>query len=326
MSRGGSSRISLATFRARLSECLGRVRAGGTVVVTDRGKPIARIDPVGPADDPAGHTAALAAAGLARPPAHPLGPEFLDRPPVKDPSGRVLLALLGGREEPRPAARRLTVLLPDTDPEEDPVYAVGVAWRPNNYTSIARKHRVAVPDGVETVLDLTTSDPEARDEVVVRWAPTPDDVVPRMVELAGVTAGDVVYEPGPGDGRVLMAAVRAGAATAVGVELDPAMAEEARGRVRDAGLADKIAIVDGDALRDQDYSPATVVFLYMGEEFNALLRPTLEAQLRPGARVVSHRFTFGPGWPPDRTVGVSSRDGYEDVLHLWTVKEKGAEE
>lgn len=205
------------------------------------------------------------------------------------------------------------------------MYAVGVAWRPNNYTTVTRKKRVAVTGGEEAVLDLTRPDPVARDEVVVRWAPTPDDIVPRMIELAGLIAGDVVYEPGPGDGRVLIAAVRAGAGKAVGIELDPEMAEEARARVEDAGLADRITILEGNALTDRDCSEATVVFLYMGGEFNTLLRPVLEAQLKPGARVVSHRFTFGPGWPPDRTVRVTASDGYEDELHLWTVRKKGGD-
>ncbi|MBX9581356.1 MAG: hypothetical protein K2X87_13725, partial [Gemmataceae bacterium] len=108
--------------------------------------------------------------------------------------------------------------------------------------------------------------------------------------------------------------------------LDPVMAAAARARAADAGPADRVTVVEGDALAGRDYSPAAVVFLYMGDEFNALLRPTLEAQLRPGTWVVSHRFTFGPGWPPDRTVGVSSRDGYKDELHLWTIKEKRAKQ
>ena len=320
-----AGRLSVSRLKARLSEWLGRVRSGQTVVVPDRGRPVARIDPINREDDPTGHLDALVAAGLARPPEWTLGAEFFDRPAAKDPTGRVLRALLDGREGSEPAPRRLTVLLPDSDPDEEPVYTLGVTWRPNNYTTITRKKLVAVPDGEATLVDLTGPDPGARDEVVVRWAPTPDEIVAEMVGLAGVTAGDVVYEPGPGDGRVLIAAVRAGAEKAVGVELDPEMAEEARARVKDAGLADRVTIVEGDALAGQDYSPATVLFLYMGEEFNALLRPALEAQLKPGARVVSHRFTFGLGWPPSRTVRVTARDGYEDELHLWAVRKKGGD-
>ncbi|MBX9579925.1 MAG: type II toxin-antitoxin system prevent-host-death family antitoxin [Gemmataceae bacterium] len=165
MRRGTSGRASLPAFRARLSGWLGRVRAGGTVVITDRGRPVARVDPGGWEDDPEGHAAALVAAGLA----HPPGYEFFTPPLAKDPTGRVLRALLGGREGSGPAARRLTVLIPATDPDEDPAYAVGVAWRPNNYTTVARRKRAAVRDEEGAVLDLTSSDPEARDEVV-RWA------------------------------------------------------------------------------------------------------------------------------------------------------------
>ncbi|MBX9579621.1 MAG: type II toxin-antitoxin system prevent-host-death family antitoxin [Gemmataceae bacterium] len=94
-----AERVSVSKLKARLSEWLGSVRAGRTVVVTDRGKPIARIDPVGWADDPEGQLAALVAAGLARPAEHKLGVEFFDRPRVKDPGGRVLKALLTERGE-----------------------------------------------------------------------------------------------------------------------------------------------------------------------------------------------------------------------------------
>lgn len=63
-----ADRVSVCRLKARLSEYLGRVRAGRTVVVTDRGRPVARIDPVNREDDPAGHLDALVAAGLARRP------------------------------------------------------------------------------------------------------------------------------------------------------------------------------------------------------------------------------------------------------------------
>ena len=98
-------------------------------------------------------------------------------------------------------------------------------------------------------------------------------------------------------------------------------AAEASENVKKAKLDEKVKIIEGDALKDRDYSEATVVMLYMGNEFNGLLRPILEKQLKPGTRIVSHRFTMGD-WAPDKTLKITGEDGDMYELHLWTVKEK----
>ena len=102
---------------------------------------------------------------------------------------------------------------------------------------------------------------------------------------------------------------------------DPKKVTEAKENVKKAGLSDKITIIEVDALKDRDYSEATIVFLYMGNEFDLLLRPVLEKQLKPGTRIVSHRFTMGD-WKPDKTIKVMGEDGDEYTLHLWVVGEK----
>ena len=157
---------------------------------------------------------------------------------------------------------------------------------------------------------------------MIRWVPTPDDIVEEMMKLGGVKEGDIVYEPGPGDGRMLIAAVKKGAKKA---RRHRTRREEGGGGQgeRQEGQAgrSKITIIEGDALKDRDYSEATVVMLYMGNEFNNLLRPILEKQLKPGTRIVSHRFVLGD-WAPDKTIKVTGADGDEYILHLWTVKEK----
>ena len=205
-------------------------------------------------------------------------------------------------------------------------YTFSATWRPNNYTVLTRTKTVEFKGGDDVTADLTKADPKAPDKAVIRWVPTPDDVVQEMIKLAKVTDADVVYEPGPGDGKVLIAAVKAGAKKAVGIEIDEKKATEATEAVKKAKLDDKIKIVTGDALKDRDYSEASVVFLYMGNEFNALLRPILEKQLKPGTRIVSHRFTLGD-WAPDKTTTVTGLDGDEYVLHIWTVKgDKKADE
>lgn len=91
--------VPVHRLKARLSHWMSRVRAGATVVVTDRGKPVARIGPVSPADDPAGVVATLVARGLARLPVAPLPPDFFTAPRPADPDGLVLKALLAEREE-----------------------------------------------------------------------------------------------------------------------------------------------------------------------------------------------------------------------------------
>jgi len=137
--------------------------------------------------------------------------------------------------------------------------------------------------------------------------------------MAKITKDDVAYEPGPGDGKILIAAAKAGAKKCVGIELDAKKAAEATMKVKDAKLEKVITIIEGDALKDRDYSEASVVFLYMGNEFNNLLRPILEKQLKPGTRIVSHRFVLGD-WKPDETKKVTGQDGDEYLLHIWTVK------
>jgi len=200
-------------------------------------------------------------------------------------------------------------------------YAFSVTWRPNNYTVLTRTLSVEFKGGDLIKVDLTKADPKNPDKAVIRWVPTPEDIVEEMIKLAGVKEGDIVYEPGPGDGRVLIAAVKKGAKKAVGIEIDPKKVAEATENAKRAKVEDKVTIIEGDALKDRDYSEATVVMLYMGNEFNALLRPILEKQLKPGTRIVSHRFTFGD-WAPDKTIEVTGQDGDVYKLHLWTVKEK----
>lgn len=147
---------------------------------------------------------------------------------------------------------------------------------------------------------------------------TPPSVVPAMIELAGITDTDIVYEPGCGDARVLIAAMRAGASKGLGVDIDPDLAEVAYAEVKKAGLTEKIEIRWGNAL-SVDMSQVTVVFLFMGEAFNLVMRPLLWKQLPPGARVVSNDFAMGD-WQPDRTVRVET-PGRTYVLYRWTVTE-----
>jgi uncharacterized protein (TIGR03000 family) len=200
-------------------------------------------------------------------------------------------------------------------------YTFSAFWEPNNYTKITRTKTVSFVAGKDVVVDLSKPDPANPDAVVVRWVPTPNDIVDKMIEMAAVKDTDIVYEPGPGDGRILIAAAKKGAKKCVGIEFDPKKTAEGQENVKKAGLADRVAIRQGDALKVTDYGEATVIFLYMGEQFNLALRPLFEKQCKPGTRIVSHRFKMGD-WQPDKTIPVTSNDdpGYETELHLWILR------
>jgi uncharacterized protein (TIGR03000 family) len=195
-------------------------------------------------------------------------------------------------------------------------YTLTITWQPNAYTTMTRTRVVPFQPGERLTVDLTVSDPSDRVRVV--YVPTPADIADEMIRLAGVTANDVVYEPGCGDARITIAAVKAGAKRGVGIDIDPERVADSRAGVKAAGLSDRIDIRLGDALDIPDLSDATVVFLYMGDHFNLLIRPSLWKQLKVGARVVSHRFGMGD-WRPDKTINVNSNEGGEYELHLWTV-------
>ena len=198
-------------------------------------------------------------------------------------------------------------------------YTFTVTWRPNTYTTMTRSKTVAFRGGETVRVDLTVDDPA--DRVRVIYVPTPADVAAAMVDLAGVGRDDVVYEPGCGDARITTAAIRAGARRGICIDIDPERARESKANVEAAGLADRIDVREGDALDVKDLSDVSVVFLYMGDHFNLLIRPVLWRDLKVGSRIVSHRFTMGD-WKPDKTVSVMSEQGGIFELHLWTITEE----
>ena len=197
-------------------------------------------------------------------------------------------------------------------------YTMSVTWEPNTYTKMTRSKVVTFRAGEAVRVDLTVEAPD--DRVRVLYVPTPPDVAAAMVELAGVTDRDVVYEPGCGDARITIAAIRAGARRGICVDIDPERARESKANVETAGFADRIDVREGDALDVKNLSDVSVVFLYMGDHFNMLIRPVLWRELKTGSRIVSHRFLMGD-WPPDKTITLSTVEGVFD-LHLWTITEE----
>ena len=197
-------------------------------------------------------------------------------------------------------------------------YIFTVTWEPNSYTTMTRTKTVAFRGGGTVRVDLTVEDPA--DRVRVIYVPTPADVTAAMVDLAGVGSSDVAYEPGCGDARITIAAIRAGARRGICVDIDPERARESKANVEKAGFADRIDVREGDALDVQNLADVSVVLLYMGDHFNLLIRPVLWRELKAGSRIVSHRFTMGD-WAPDKTISVESDQGVYQ-LHLWTITEE----
>jgi uncharacterized protein (TIGR03000 family) len=198
-------------------------------------------------------------------------------------------------------------------------YTFTVAWEPNTYTKMTRTKTVPIRAGEPARVDLTADDPA--DRVRVIYVPTPSDIAAAMVELAGIRDTDVVYEPGCGDGRITIAAIRAGARRGICIDIDPERARESKANVEAAGFATRIDVREGDALDLKDLSEVSVVFLYMGDHFNMLIRPVLWRDLPVGSRIVSHRFLMGD-WKPDRTISLDSELGGTYDLHLWTITEE----
>jgi predicted RNA methylase len=147
----------------------------------------------------------------------------------------------------------------------------------------------------------------------IGYSPTSPMVVEAMLQLAHVTASDVVYDLGSGDGRIVIAAAKKYGARGVGIELDPRLVAVARQAAVDNGVADKVRFVEGD-LFAADISPATVVTLFLWPSINSRLETKLRFELRPGTRIVSNTFGIA-NWRPDQ---VTKDVAGSDVL-LWTV-------
>jgi SAM-dependent methyltransferase len=148
----------------------------------------------------------------------------------------------------------------------------------------------------------------------VRYLPTPENVVEAMLRLAAVGPADVVYDLGSGDGRIPIAAAQRFGARGVGIEIDPALVQVSREHARSAGVESSVRFVEGD-LFEADLREATVVTLFLLPGMNIDLIPKLKAELRPGARVVSHHFAMGGRWEPDETRDVNGLE-----IFLWRIR------
>jgi cyclopropane fatty-acyl-phospholipid synthase-like methyltransferase len=157
----------------------------------------------------------------------------------------------------------------------------------------------------------------------IPFVPTPVEVIDRMLELAEVKKGDVVYDLGSGDGRIVIRAAQKYRVRAVGIEMDSVLLAKARKDAKAAGISHLVEFRAEDALK-VDLSKATVVTLYMLPWFNEAMKPNFKKYLKPGARIVAHDFGI-EGWEPDKTEKLLEPEKkiggflHYHTIHLWRI-------
>jgi hypothetical protein len=154
-------------------------------------------------------------------------------------------------------------------------------------------------------------------QTISGYEPTPPELVDEMLAFAELRAGDVLYDLGCGDGRIVIQAARRYAIRAVGIELDSALLAQARDAARRHSVEHLVTFLRRDA-REVDLSAATVVTLYLPWTANLRLRDMLRRKLRPGTRLVSRNTAMGD-WPPDKTQSVRDATGAPGSLFLWRI-------
>ena len=152
----------------------------------------------------------------------------------------------------------------------------------------------------------------------VPFVTTPMEVVDRMLEMAEVKKGDIVYDLGSGNGRIVIRAAQKYGARGVGIEIDPDLVQKSRAKAQEEGVAHLVEFRAQDALT-VNVSEATVVTLYLLPEFNAKLKPILQKQLKAGSRVVSHDFDI-EDWSPSKTEKMPGTLLHQHTIYLWRIE------
>ena len=172
------------------------------------------------------------------------------------------------------------------------------------------------------MLDLRKADDKNPDKFLIRFVPTPEDVVEAMCKIANVGKDDVVYDLGCGDGRIVITAITDfKAKRGIGVDIDGELVELSKKNAKAAKVDDRVAFRKLDVLTIKDLADASVVMLYMGEDVNLRLMPILKSTLKPGSRIVSHDFKMGD-WKAEKTVKIFDEFGDEHIVYLWTIGAK----
>lgn len=163
---------------------------------------------------------------------------------------------------------------------------------------------------------LAATVPLQAQDLDVPYVPTPQLVVDRMLELAGVQPGDYVIDLGSGDGRIVISAAKMGA-MGHGIDLDPQRIKEARANAESENVTDRVMFMREDIF-ETDFSDANVITMYLLTSVNRKLRPRLLETLEPGTRVVSHSFDMGE-WEPDVTESIETQTGSRHTIYYWVI-------
>ena len=154
---------------------------------------------------------------------------------------------------------------------------------------------------------------------IAPFVASPVSVVRKMLEFVELKPRERLYDLGCGDGRIVIMAAEEFGATGIGVDINKRLVQEARKKVKSLDMAERIEIVHGD-LFDVDLSTADVVTMYLTTGANEKVRPKLEQELRPGARVVTHDFSI-PSWKQARNL--KFREGYRNhTIHVYVMEEQ----
>jgi precorrin-6B methylase 2 len=150
------------------------------------------------------------------------------------------------------------------------------------------------------------------------YQPTPQEIVDQMLRLADISPGDVLYDLGCGDGRIVVTAAEKYGIRAVGVDINPTRIAQAQANGRRHRVEKRVQFILGDA-KKADLGEATVITMYLGADGNLRLADRMRAQLRSGTRIVSRDFQIY-GWQPDRIENCVMSNGVLTALFLWTIK------
>lgn len=174
-----------------------------------------------------------------------------------------------------------------------------------------------------SLLDIVPGSAEYPEEIP--YVPTPVSVIDEMLKLAEVKKGDVVYDLGSGDGRIVIRAAKNYGVRGVGIEMDQILLAQARQAAKKAGVSHLVEFRYEDALK-ADISAATVVTLYMLPWFNEAMKPSFQKYLKPGSRIVTHDFAI-EGWKPDKIKKLPKIEimpggrKHRHVIYLWRIKD-----
>jgi len=219
-------------------------------------------------------------------------------------------------------AQDITVKVPVVAGKE--TIKIVYSYWPYMYSNTIRTKEIKLEAGKTIKVDFNIADAKHPDLIKPIYYPTPAPVGQEMCKMAKVGKDDIVYDIGCGDGRLVIIAVKEfGAKKGVGIDIDPSLIKLCNENAKKGGVSDKVQFRNEDALKIKDLSDATVVLLYVGEDFGKALEPVLRKTLKSGARIVSHCFPLGD-WEPDTRKGITARadEGYDEQYELlmWKVK------